>query len=208
MDPNRPDMPGILRDMCDGSREAFERFYGRYAPLVMGVALRVLGDRMEAEDCCHDVFLEVLRKGSRYDASRGSIDAWLAVMTRSRCMDRLRRKRKIIVDRVEEELAGRKAGAAGIDPEEAAVMKLQRDALSEALQQLPGVQQRALVGAYYEAKSHREMADGWNVPIGTVKSWVRYGLRNMRKQLARKGWTDSGEGGRRYGEDGNGSLER
>ncbi|NBD25836.1 RNA polymerase sigma factor [Paenibacillus glycinis] len=191
------DMSVVLRDMCAGSVEAFDRFYARYAPLIMSIALRMLGDRMEAEDACHDVFLEALRRGGeRYDPRRGSVEAWLAVMTRSRCLDRLRRgKRLLRREEWSEEAVPDSADAA----DEKVLSRMQGEAVREALQALPAGQLQAVIGSYYGAKTHSEMASAWNVPLGTVKSWVRYGLHNMRKQLEKQGWTGEKENGTKEG---------
>lgn len=196
---HRPqDMVSVLEDMLNGSQEAFECFYDRYAPLVLQIALRTLGERMEAEDCCHDIFLEVLRKGNRYEPSRGSLEAWLAVMTRSRCMDRLRKKRKLIISRETASFTPvhdyplSSLESHQHNPEELVLSKLQLDAVADSLVELPGVQRNAVVNAYLKEKSHRQLASSWNVPLGTAKSWVRYGVNNLRKQLAKRGWYKEG----------------
>ncbi|MBM7563864.1 sigma-70 family RNA polymerase sigma factor [Paenibacillus sacheonensis] len=178
-------MAVVLREMCEGSVEAFDAFYARYTPLIMGIALRMLGDRMEAEDACHDIFLEALRRGGRYDPRRGSVDAWLAVMTRSRCLDRLRRGKKQVC---REEWEAEAVSDWEEPAEEKAMSRLQREAVREALRGLPEQQLQAVVASYYGAKTHSEMASSWNVPLGTVKSWVRYGLHNVRRQLEKRGW--------------------
>jgi RNA polymerase sigma factor (sigma-70 family) len=190
---NRPDdgMSEVLREMCGGSAEAFDRFYARFAPLVMQIALRTLGERMEAEDVCHDVFIEVLRRGDSYDPMRGSLEAWLAVMTRSRCLDRLRRSKRVQAGEVEEERAADVSDA----PEEQVVSLLQREAVRDALQTLPVNQRQAVMHSYFGAQTHRELSAAWNVPLGTVKSWVRYGLNNLRKHLEKHGWAREVEGG-------------
>jgi RNA polymerase sigma-70 factor (ECF subfamily) len=192
-------MTAVLEAMCAGSVEAFDRFYERYAPLVMHIALRVMEDRMEAEDLCHDVFLEVLRTGGRFDRSRGSIESWLAVLTRSRGLDRLRRARRAVPGG-EKAAIGRIAGleTAAAAPEDEVVLRFQQAAVREAFAALPSRQRRALASAYYREKTQREMADEWNVPLGTVKSWIRGGIANLRKEMAVRGWLAGGEGGTRH----------
>jgi RNA polymerase sigma-70 factor (ECF subfamily) len=187
-------MSEALRAMCGGSADAFDRFYARYAPFVMQIALRTIGERMEAEDVCHDVFLEVLRRGDSYDPDRGSLEAWLAVMTRSRCLDRLRRSKRI-VQTGEPEL--KLAHAAAAAAEEDAVARLEKEALRHALGKLPAEQRAAVIGNYFDAETQRDLSDRWKVPLGTVKSWIRYGIRNMRKQLEKHGWDREEENGAR-----------
>lgn len=182
-----------LREMSEGSSAAFHRFYDQYAPLVLHIALRMLGDRMEAEDICHDVFLEVLNKADRYDPTRGSIEAWLAVTTRSRCLDWLRRSHRVYTDPDPVPEAGLRT-ATERTIEERVVGKLQGEALREALRQLPLPQQQAVAGMYLQYRTQRELSDELKVPLGTIKSSVRYGLNNMRKHLIRLGWVESPEG--------------
>ncbi|MEF2967044.1 sigma-70 family RNA polymerase sigma factor [Paenibacillus sp. M1] len=195
MNPQNEEMTHYLREMCEGSVQAFDLFYSAYAPFIMQVALKLTGERMEAEDVCHEVFLEVLRKGKDYDPARGSIRAWLAVKTRSRCLDRLRRKQRIM-PMADEALSGTDESG-----EDQALSRLERDALRAAVHTLPETQRKAILGSYFTLQTHREMSEAWNVPIGTVKSWVRYGLGNLRKQLEQQGWSGSTEGGKRHGQD-------
>ncbi|WP_246188198.1 RNA polymerase sigma factor [Paenibacillus tengchongensis] len=185
-------MADLLVLMCEGSTDAFDEFYACYAPYVLQIAYRQTQDRMEAEDICHDIFLEVLRRGRTYDPQRGSLKAWLAVMTRSRCIDRQRRKSRAepLADpdilRQDESVTGQ---------EEAVLHKVQSEALGSALQCLPANQRKAILGSYYAAHTHQELADSWSVPLGTVKSWIKYGIANMRRQLIKQGWIDQPEGG-------------
>jgi RNA polymerase sigma-70 factor (ECF subfamily) len=187
-------MSDALREMCGGSVDAFDRFYARYAPFVMQIALRTLGERMEAEDVCHDVFLEALRRGHSYDPDRGSLEAWLAVMTRSRCLDRLRRSKRIVQT---EEPALKLAHATAPAAEEHAVAHMEREAVRHALGHLPAEQRMAVIGNYFDEETQRELSDRLKVPLGTVKSWIRYGIRNMRKQLEKHGWYREEENGAR-----------
>lgn len=181
----------LLQSIREGSLDAFNELYQQYVPLVMHIALKIVNDRMEAEEVCHDVFLEILRKCQHYDSSRGSLDAWIAVIARSRSKDYLRRKqRRADVVPIGQEVA---AVEAEITPEAVALTKLDRELVREALAELPMSQQKAIYAAYYSEKTHKEMASDWKVPLGTVKSWLRYGIGNLRKQLERKGWHEAKE---------------
>lgn len=191
MDLRNEPMAQVLADMCGGSAEAFEAFYSAYAPFVLSVAERIVGERMEAEDVCHDVFLEALRRGREYDPLRGSVKAWLAVMARSRSLDRLRKRRR----QLPEEEPGRRLVQAAASGEEDVLLKLQAEAVKEALGHLPDPQRRAVVGSYFGYLTQTQMSDAWKVPVGTVKSWMRYGVHNLRKQLQKQGWEETAEGG-------------
>ncbi|WP_234032926.1 RNA polymerase sigma factor [Paenibacillus faecalis] len=181
----------LLEEMKNGSITAFDRFYIRYAPFVLQIALRTMKDQMEAEDVCHDVFLEILRKADQYNPSRGSLEAWLAVMTRSRCMDRLRKKQRTTADElsesVESAISYRSSGAL---VEESVLANLQNEAIREALQLIPKKQSEVVTEVYFGSRTHREVSAERQIPLGTVKSLVRYGLNNLHKQLTSLGWID------------------
>lgn len=180
----------LLQEMHNGSMEAFELFYERYAPLIFHIALKLTKDRMEAEDICHDVFLEVIRKADRFDPSRGSLEAWLSVMTRSRSLDRLRRKQRLVYHEPQEEYAA----LADANPEQRAMLELDKERLYAAIDNIPKPQKEALIGFYCEAQTQKQLAQKLNYPLGTVKSLIRYGILNIRKQWNdRKHLSKSGE---------------
>jgi RNA polymerase sigma factor (sigma-70 family) len=182
----------LLLELRQGSAAAFEQFYEQYASLVLQIAQRMMGDPMEAEDLCHDIFLEVYRTADQFDPRRGSIEAWLAVKTRSRCLDRLRRMKR---ERLQDwDASGVLMKAADSSIEEQVLNKLEREKVREAMETLPETQRRAVYGMYVQAKSHRELAEILEKPLGTVKSLIRYGLMNVRKQLGQLGWIVSSGG--------------
>jgi RNA polymerase sigma-70 factor (ECF subfamily) len=189
------DMAQWLDEIGEGSTEAFDRFYERAVAWLMPLACRLLEDRMEAEDVCHDVLLAVIRNPERYDAARGSVEAWLAIQLKSRCLDRLRKRSKVVLQ--EDTEPPRETGRRSMPlPEEAVVASMEREALLDALRRLPNPQRETLAAAYFSSRTQRELAEDWQVPLGTVKSRVRYGLHHLRKAMAQLGWGEpKGEGG-------------
>lgn len=182
----------LLAQIREGSVPAFDRFYEKAAPFIYGLSCKLLGDRMEAEDVCHDVLLAVIDGADKYDPSRGSAEAWLAVLAKSRCMDRLRKRSRVMLEPEEPALA--KEDAAIGRPEQRVIRKLEHEALRGALALLPGEQRQTIAAAYYGRRTHKDLAETWQVPVGTIKSRVRYGLHHMRKTMERLGW--AGEEGR------------
>lgn len=170
----------LLQQIGNGSSKAFEQFYDRYSPLVFRIALGILKNQADAEDLCHDVFLEIYHHAASYNRDKGSIEAWIAVRTRSRCLDRLRRARHIH-SRAEEELNNKPAEQPPV--EEQIILKDEREAIHKALNGLPAAQRLAIYGNFFLGYSHRKLAAQLNRPLGTIKSLVRYGMNNMRKYL-------------------------
>lgn len=188
------DLQMLMGEIKDGSIEAFDAFYEQLLPFVFQITMKMMKDQKDAEDICHDVFLEVYRRPNRYEPSRGSVKAWLAVKTRSRCLDRLRKKQRVVL---EESLE--RGSALFTEPadaiEELVLSKVEREVLSKALERIPEAQRRALQEKYFGARTQNEIADEIGRPIGTVKSLLRYGIRNVRKQLRQLGWTETSSGG-------------
>ncbi|MFD0670504.1 RNA polymerase sigma factor [Cohnella sp. GCM10027633] len=176
----------LLAQVREGCEDAFDAFYAKAAPFIYGLSRKLLGDRMEAEDVCHDVLLAVIAGADKYDPARGSAEAWLAVLAKSRCMDRLRKRSKIALEQ-QEPAETKEETAIGL-PEHRVIRKLEREALRGALAQLPGEQRQTIAAAYFGHRTHKDLADAWQVPVGTIKSRVRYGLHHMRKTMERLGW--------------------
>src|SRR5881296_633208 len=84
----------LIRAMAAGDRDAFARFYDRYAPLVFPLVLRIVGERADAADVLQDVFWEAWRTAAAYDPARGTPEAWIVTRARTRAIDRLRAVRR------------------------------------------------------------------------------------------------------------------
>ena len=167
----------LLAEAAGGSVDALAALYDRYAPLMLGVARRMLRDPAAAEDLVHDVFIEAWRNADRYVGARGSVRTWLLVRLRSRAFDRLR----------SEQLRQRKRepglGVAVVG--EAAHDSLQRapdrQLVVEGLARLDARQRETLELAYFQGLSAREIAERTQAPVGTVKSRLAAGLSRLRQ---------------------------
>ncbi len=168
----------LLRQVAGGDRDAFGRFYDRYAPLVFTFAVRLLRVRAEAEDLLQEVFLQAWHQADRYREERGSPEAWLVTITRSRGIDKLRstrrRDEKILPA---EESAGRQVGGM---VESGAAQSDAKLAVTGALGGLPEAQRRVLELAYFDGLTQSEIAARLGEPLGTVKTRMRGGLERLR----------------------------
>lgn len=151
--------------------------YDRYSPVVYAVALRVLGDTGAAEDVLQEVFLQLWRNPSAFDSARGSLGAWLSVISRNRAIDSLRKRRpETDLENVVLSVAPDLAGEA--DRSRAA------ERVRSVLGMMPGAQRVALEMAYFEGMSHTEIASKTGEPLGTIKTRIRAGLMALRKAFA------------------------
>jgi RNA polymerase sigma-70 factor, ECF subfamily len=157
-----------------GDQSALAELYDRYSSVVYAVALRVRGDTGAAEDVLQEVFLHLWRNPGAFDAARGSLGAWLAMITRNRAMDALRRRRpETDIEDVIVSVAPDLAGEA--DRSRAA------EEIRGVLASMPAPQRNALEMAYFEGMSHSEIASKTGEPLGTIKTTIRSGLIALRK---------------------------
>jgi RNA polymerase sigma-70 factor, ECF subfamily len=157
-----------------GDQGAMAELYDRYSSIVYAVALRVLGDTGAAEDVLQEVFLQLWRNPSAFDSARGSLAAWLAVITRNRAIDTLR-KRKPETD-IEDVIVSVAPDLAS-DADRTRVAAKIRGVLST----MPSPQKNALEMAYFEGLTHSEIANKTGEPLGTIKTRIRAGLLALRK---------------------------
>jgi RNA polymerase sigma-70 factor (ECF subfamily) len=165
----------VLRRLAEGDSLALAEFYDAHAGLAYGLALRVLRDRSDAEDVVQEAFVQVWRQADRYDPARGSPQAWLCAIVRTRALDRLRRR----VSRREQEEAPEPV-AAGSTPDREGEL-----AVRKALLTLSAEQRRALELAYYEGLTQSEIARRLGEPLGTVKTRIRSAMIRLRQELQR-----------------------
>jgi RNA polymerase sigma-70 factor, ECF subfamily len=157
-----------------GDERAMATLYDRYSRIVYAVGLRVLGDTGAAEDVLQEVFMQLWRNPEVFDSSRGNLGAWLAVISRNRAIDVLRKRRPEtdmadVVVSVEPDLAG--------DAERSRAMERVRGTLGS----MPAAQRTALEMAYFEGLTHSEIAAKTGEPLGTIKTRIRAGLMALRK---------------------------
>lgn len=168
-----------LYRVARGDRSALAQLYAAFAPVMLGLACRIVRDHKEAEDVIHDVFVEAWKRAGDYDPSRSSVKAWLLMMVRSRALDRVRSARAKHVTLV----AALPEGA-----QVAAETNLgERRQLHGALARLTMEQQSVLELGYFQGLSSREIANVLGIPIGTVKSRVAAALGQLRDMLGSPG---------------------
>ena len=176
------DKPGqeeaaLLVRLRDGDQGAMAEIYDRYSRIVYGVAVRVLGSTAAAEDVVQEVFLRLWRNPQAFDANRGRLGAWLAVIARNRAIDHLRKRP--LEDAIDDLPL-----STGVNLENEAAQRLAVEKVRTVLNGLPQDQRRLLEMAYFEGMTHTEIAGKTGEPLGTVKTRIRTGLLALRKAFA------------------------
>ena len=160
---------------------ALAELYDRYGRMVFGLILRVVGDRAAAEDLVQETFLRVWSRAAGFDSAQGAVGPWLLAVARNRAIDYLRyrgRRPESSLELQETENPALFAGAPA-DPLRFDVVRRIKAALAKLTQQ----QREAIELAYFEGMSQTEIADRMRQPLGTVKTWMRRALQQMREAL-------------------------
>ncbi len=157
---------------------AFAELYRATSPKLFAIALRMLRASDLAEDALQSAYLLIWRKADRYRREKGSAMAWMAAIVRHSAIDVLRRRSADapLTDAVELE-----AEAAPADNSDLQWLVIRAgDRLRRCLGELQEEERRCILLAYYDGKSHGEIASAISRPLGTVKSWLRRGLLKLK----------------------------
>lgn len=166
----------LLSRVAEGDQVAMATLFDRYGGMVYSVAFRVVRDQRAAEDLLQDVFFQLWRNPESYLSSRGSLGAWLLVISRNRAIDVIRRRRPM--ESIDDYPISSKENLAS-KIEQSAMMHKVRSVLTV----LPLEQRNALELAYFEGLSQSEIAARTGDPLGTVKTRIRLALISLRKAL-------------------------
>ena len=176
-DDARADIALLSRVIARDGR-AIGELYDRHSRLLHGLILRILRDRSEAEEVLQEVFVQVWTRADTYNVELGAPVAWLVRIARNRAIDRLRSNN----------VRARTAEATPLPPpvetpEARAVMSEQQRAVARALDALPLEQRQLIELAYFQGLTQSELAERFQLPLGTVKTRVRTGMMTLRREL-------------------------
>jgi len=176
-----PDLGALLRRSARGDEAAFAELYDATAARVHGLVVRVVRDRAQSDEVTQEVFLEVWRQSSRYDATRGSALAWLMTIAHRKAVDRVRSAEAAARRDVAYEETNR--SVPHDETAEAATASLEAARVRAALASLTDVQREAIELAYFGGYTHTEVAALLDLPVGTAKTRIRDGLIRLRDSI-------------------------
>jgi RNA polymerase sigma-70 factor, ECF subfamily len=173
----------LVQSIAAGDQRALHALYERTHRIVFTLIVRITNNRETAEELTLDVFHDVWRRASTYDAAGGSVVGWIMNQARSRAIDRLRfEQRKKRVNHGPEDPP---AVTAATGPHEAFDLREQGRLLRHALTVLGPAERQAIETAFFSELTYQEVATQLNQPVGTIKTRVRSGLAKLRQALAK-----------------------
>lgn len=164
-----------------GDRAAFGALYDATSAKLFGICLRVLNDRAEAEDALQEIFVKLWHNAGRYQVNGLSPMTWLITIARNTAIDK-RRARKTDSDIAD---FNDRLASASPSPEQAAVAASEAGRIRACLDELEPDRRAAVTGAYLGGDSYKDLAQRFDVPLNTMRTWLRRSLAALRECMSR-----------------------
>lgn len=159
----------LVQQVAQGDKEAFRDLYDRVSGRVLMTSLRILRDQSLAEDAAQQAFMKIWRHAGSYAPDKGAGIAWIGVIARNAALDLIRCRRTMVsIEEID-------LGSYSQDQTDPHLMR--------CLAKLPEPRGKALIYMYVYGLTHRELAEQLSAPIGTVKSWIRRGIIELKESL-------------------------
>jgi RNA polymerase sigma-70 factor (ECF subfamily) len=179
--PSAPDLVDLLKACGRGDQTAFGRLYDATASRVVGLAVRVVRDRAQAEEVAQEAFLEIWKTSGRFDPAKGSPLGWMLTIVHRKAVDRVRSAEAST--RRDTTYHQRNHPVEHDSTAEAATASLEARRVRQALAGLTPAQREALELAYFGGYTHTEVATMLELPVGTAKTRIRDGLIRLRDTM-------------------------
>ena len=182
----------LIHAIAGGAVWAMEPLYQRYNRILYSLAYRMVADHQIAEDLLQDAFLSVWKRATSYSPQSGAVRSWLVSIIHHRTIDYLRgvRRRSILKEANWDEVE-RDERTAVPDVWDEAWQNVQSAKVREALMILPTEQRMVIELAYFQGWTHTEIAEGCQIPLGTVKARMRLGLQRLKRKLEEMGMRET-----------------
>lgn len=170
----------LMNRIANGYAVAFAALYDRLAPRVLGLIVCIIGTRRGADDLLQDVFRKAWTSASNYDSERSSPLVWIAMMARSMSLDHIRKE---VRESLRRKTIAMNAEKVHVDGSSHSESSSNAPMTNGAMFSLPDDQREAICLAFYCGLTHAQIATSQNLPLGTVKTRIRLGMRRLRELL-------------------------
>lgn len=180
----------LIAQVARGDTAAYEMLYDRYSSAVMGLALKITGDRSLAEEVVQETFWRVWRKADLFRTQRGAFTSWFFGITRNLSIDVLRRQKTQIQPVEETEQIIEQAIDPSMNVPEAAWLREKQQQMRAAIETLPVEQRSVIEMAYFRGLTRQEIAQATGEPLGTIHTRARLALQKLREELQMQGFEE------------------
>jgi len=180
----RDELNRLLIRVGSNDQKAFAELYQRTSSRLFGVCVRMLRDRGEAEEVLQETYTTLWRRAAGFDASKASAITWLVALSRNKAIDRLRQRREQVLEdpsKLDEAPDERPTPAADAE------ISQEHRRLEHCLDELEPQQQTSVREAFFTGATYNELSTRCKVPLGTMKSWIRRALMQLRTCLDQVG---------------------
>ena len=177
----------LVRGMANGDEHAAAALFDEFSPVLFALALRIVGERADAEEVVLEAFTQAWKNAAYYQANRSSVLSWLSMITRTRALDfvRARSRRNKVLTNASQQMGDEPIAFGAqipfasdrLEEEERAI------AVGSALHSLSAPQRVAIELSFFAGLTHLEIAERLGEPLGTVKTRIRLGIHHMRNAL-------------------------
>lgn len=175
------DIESLISRTALGNREAFNSLYSATSPKLFGVCLRILNNRSEAEDALQEIYVKIWRDSSKYAPAGYSPMSWLIAIARNHTIDKIRARKPEAVD-IDDVID---LSNDALNPEKEAILSSDRRQIDGCLNELEKTKAEAIRGAYIEGYSYQELALQQDIPLNTMRTWLRRSLMKLKECLER-----------------------
>jgi len=176
----------LVARVASGDRTALESLYDHHAAAVLGISLKIIGDRAAAEDVLQETFWRVWQSAVTYQSQRGSFTGWLFRIARNLAIDAYRRRSvrpQTIIETADANPILDQLPDPDMDVEDQAQSNLKAQQVRNALTILSREQRQVIEMAYFYGMTRQEIAEATGEPLGTIHTRARLGLQKLRKEL-------------------------
>ncbi len=175
----------LLVQVANKDQRAFEKLYKAASPKLFSLCLRLVNyDNETAEDILQEAFIKIWNKADKFNTEKGSAMAWMGTVVRNQSFDRLRSNKSRPELSEEGDYESLDYASKDLLPEQNSFQSQQIALLKGMLENLPEQQKECVTQSLVYGRSHAEIAEQMQVPLGTIKAWLRRNLNNFKLQMA------------------------
>jgi RNA polymerase sigma-70 factor (ECF subfamily) len=178
---DRNDIEVLLGQVALKDAKAFSALYDATCAKLFGICLRVLGNQAQAEDALQEIYAKIWAKADRYNVNGLSPMTWLITVARNHCIDLLRQRKQ--TDPIEDHATALRDPSPTV--EATLIAKDQARDVAHCMDQLPEGRAEAVRGVYLLGKTYQDLADQQDVPLNTMRTWLRRALISLRECLSK-----------------------